>query len=429
MKTIKELFFSKSYICTNFKLNLGNKTIKELEKIDDQTLEKNKDFFNFVQRTVNSWTRPFIFYAGINNIEALDQNNIFIDEDLKKRIDKFGLNVYLLEPLSTYRTNDSFKSWYCEYNKEEDSLIKSYELDSIENFCKKNKLKYINVISAEHNVNYVFGKKYKKLVLNTKVLFWPFGVEGSDDDFDTSQITKKIWCGNKRYSVHRHIVASYLISKIPKNMLNISWFTESKIENLNNRVDLDFLQERKKLVMDGVERLDKLSPISVDIDLKSKTSIYKNYFIKDYNAHNTQLSYKESFCALVTETRFFQSTSLISEKIINPILCNKFFVIVGPPKTLHYLKSFGVKTFNDWIDESYDDELDHTKRILKILEIIDWINSKNIDELKEIYEQMRGVFSHNLQCARKYEKLWRKNELKLKNFSLPAELSLYDNLN
>lgn len=415
MLNIKELFFCRFQICTNFDLHLNDEDLRELRKIDDDTLRKNADFFNFTQEIIDRIFKPIIFYAGIKNIEALDTERLRIYPELREKINKVGLCIYLLEPLSTYRITETERGWYCEYNKKDEDDVMCYELDSIENFRRSNKFECITVNSAEHEIKRVFNKKYKKINIQTKILFWPFGVEGTFENPDHSKINKKFWCANKRYSPHRHVIASYLISKIPKHMLNLSWFSESKVEHLTERMDLDLLMEKKDSVLKGLRELDELAPMSFDAQIKSKISIYENYHI-DYDKINTAVLYKESFCAIINETRFFQSTSIISEKIINPILNNRFFIIVGPPRTLHHLRKFGIKTFGDWIDESYDEEPDHNIRLLKILDIIDYINSKDIEELREIYKEMQEIVLHNYYCGVNMELHWHRNLLQQRVF-------------
>jgi hypothetical protein len=416
MPDIKELFFSKFQICTNFNLDIDSYTIVELEQVDETTLKKNLLAFNNIQQAVDNLSRPFIFYWGTKNISALDNNKILISDDLKKKIEKFGLNFYLLEPLNAHKGIKHQNVWYCDYYQDREQAIESLELDSIENFCVNHNLKSAKVYSAEHNIKNIFGRKYKRLILNTKLLFWPFGTVRSNFSFDADQITKKFWSGNKRYAAHRHAVAGYLISKVPRELLNLSWFCESNINDLAAHIDLNLFNDKKQCICKGIAELDKIAPITFDVDLTTKLSITGNHFI-DFSKLNTDLSYNESFCAVVTETRFFQYTSLISEKIINPILNKKFFVIVGPPRTLHYLKLFGVKTFNRWIDESYDNELDHMRRLNKILDIIDYINAKDIAELRLIYNEMQEVILHNLKRVMILQRYWNDNKLHMRDFS------------
>jgi hypothetical protein len=69
--------------------------------------------------------------------------------------------------------------------------------------------------------------------------------------------------------------------------------------------------------------------------------------------------------------------------------------LVAPPKSLEYLHLLGFKTFNEFWDESYDDELDHEARLKKIFRLIDNIDSYQIDDLQMLYEKMKGIIEHN----------------------------------
>ena len=69
--------------------------------------------------------------------------------------------------------------------------------------------------------------------------------------------------------------------------------------------------------------------------------------------------------------------------------------LASTPYSLEYLKKLGFRTFDQWWDESYDHEEDHEKRILKIFEVIDFIDSHDLSRLKKIYDEMHDVFEHN----------------------------------
>jgi hypothetical protein len=98
---------------------------------------------------------------------------------------------------------------------------------------------------------------------------------------------------------------------------------------------------------------------------------------------------------VVNETRFAQPFANISEKTLNPLRAKLPLILVAPPRSLEYLKTFGFKTFDRWWDESYDQEEDHELRMLKILDVIDYIDSKSIDELNAMYEDMTEVLTVN----------------------------------
>jgi hypothetical protein len=69
--------------------------------------------------------------------------------------------------------------------------------------------------------------------------------------------------------------------------------------------------------------------------------------------------------------------------------------MISHSHTLKKLKEFGFKTFSDWWDESYDTEEDDSKRINKIFELIEHINTKSLDELKDMYISMIPTLQHN----------------------------------
>jgi hypothetical protein len=263
-------------------------------------------------------------------------------------------------------------------------------------FCSYHNIKYVTVYAIEDNIKKVFQQNYKRLNLKRKVLQWPFKTSHLDFTFTSANISKKIWCGNKRYTTHRHIIASYIISTTPLTDVNLSWFCDSHIGHLAKRINLNSFKEKKNQMLRGVTMLDSLAPLTFDVDLKSKLSIRENFQIEFFD-QNTEKSYKESFCAIINETRFFQLTTCVTEKIINPIINKKFFIIVAPPETLIHLKTLGFKTFDKWIDESYDLEYNHIKRLEKIFNLIDYINSKSIDDLRTIYEEMESIIIHNIK--------------------------------
>ena len=71
------------------------------------------------------------------------------------------------------------------------------------------------------------------------------------------------------------------------------------------------------------------------------------------------------------------------------------FILVSTPHSLDLLQKNGFETFSTWWDESYDQEEDHEKRILKIFDLIDYIYSMPIDKLKRLYVEMIPTLIHN----------------------------------
>jgi hypothetical protein len=69
--------------------------------------------------------------------------------------------------------------------------------------------------------------------------------------------------------------------------------------------------------------------------------------------------------------------------------------VLGDYGTLAELKRLGFKTFEPFIDESYDLEIDPKVRILKIEKEIEKLKNKSIEEIHEWYYSIKDILLHN----------------------------------
>jgi len=128
------------------------------------------------------------------------------------------------------------------------------------------------------------------------------------------------------------------------------------------------------------------SPFTID----SKYDLYYNLAI-----NITKEDYEKTFISLLTETLVDDGTLFLSEKIWKPIMVGHPFLVYGNKGTLKYLKELGYKTFDKWIDESYDDIEDRELRCCKIVSELTKFSDMSNDELKEIREEMKEVCEFN----------------------------------
>jgi hypothetical protein len=155
------------------------------------------------------------------------------------------------------------------------------------------------------------------------------------------------------------------------------------------------------------ELIDSESKLSLDSKLRIQKTIGKleNSLTIDSNnppghtSANAGISeitmYKSALWHLVTETVFYDHKQHLTEKVFKPIVARRPFILVGAPKNLAYLRSYGFKTFDQWIDESYDNELDHDKRILMIVDQIERLSAMSMSELDAMYEEMKPTLEYN----------------------------------
>ena len=100
---------------------------------------------------------------------------------------------------------------------------------------------------------------------------------------------------------------------------------------------------------------------------------------------------------VVTETVYFDPKLHLTEKIFKPIVAKRPFILVAAPGNLAYLKSYGFKTFDQWIDESYDEEEDHYIRIEKITKEIAKLCSREKNELEQMHLEMQEILEYNFK--------------------------------
>lgn len=106
---------------------------------------------------------------------------------------------------------------------------------------------------------------------------------------------------------------------------------------------------------------------------------------------------QQSLWHIVTETVFYYNKLHLTEKIFKPIICRRPFILVGAPGNLAYLKSYGFKTFDKWIDESYDNEKDPDRRIELIVDELDKMSRLSRSQLNDLYNDMKSVLEYNFQ--------------------------------
>lgn len=100
---------------------------------------------------------------------------------------------------------------------------------------------------------------------------------------------------------------------------------------------------------------------------------------------------------VVAETVFYDEKLHLTEKIFKPISVRRPFILVAAPGNLAYLKSYGFKTFDRWIDESYDNEKDPDRRIEMIVTELEKLCKLTDRELVEMHREMEEILDYNFE--------------------------------
>ncbi len=116
-------------------------------------------------------------------------------------------------------------------------------------------------------------------------------------------------------------------------------------------------------------------------------------------------TYQKVYFDVVTESCFATDSIYCSEKIYKPISQLLPFLVLGPNGILEKVKQQGFKTFSPFIDESYDDEANHEKRFLMVVNEINRICSFPIKDLHKWYYDILDTLEFNQKHLLKYKKV------------------------
>jgi len=375
--------------------------------------------WHLYQLDLHNQKKPFIFCRSYGYVVQLD--NFILNN--AEYIDNQGLDIFLYEidffsynktthlnrePLPNDTNNSFISEVYAEYldSFNDENTVYSASLDSIENFVRKNNIKNVSVKYLYYNAPQVLKQKYSFEIVYYNICLLAqynliekfYKIENNNNSLEFN-ILAPFW----RYEPYRHFFACYLATK---NNVKMSWHYDSPLDILQDNLWFSIKKKQKKLqhkIKYGSELLNE-NYYTLDIKPQAKTKLTgkndKWKFPKGYDGYVIENSlkdlYKKSFCVLVGESTFAQPFGTFSEKILIAIKCRNPFVLVGAPFSLLHLKKLGFKTFDQWWDESYDQEQDHEKRLIKILELIDYIDSLTMTEKEKIYSEMSDVLDHNL---------------------------------
>jgi hypothetical protein len=108
----------------------------------------------------------------------------------------------------------------------------------------------------------------------------------------------------------------------------------------------------------------------------------------------------DTWVSVVSEASFSdeENTIFLSEKLFKPIVCMHPFIVVGNRGSLKKLRDMGYKTFEGFIDESYDD-LPTIERFDAIIETIKKV--RKIENKLAWYESMKDILEHNYKVLEK----------------------------
>ena len=208
------------------------------------------------------------------------------------------------------------------------------------------------------------------------------------DTFNEARTTKKIKINNKKEKIflclnakqrnHRDDIYQFILEK-----------------NLMRDFHFAYIERNINLWQTNIfsEFVDKY----FRNENNSGHNAFEHYINDDLFNTRHGMFFDTSYYYISTETSAHDQICFMGEKTYKAIYHKIPFIILGNPYSLKNLKKEGFKTFDKWIDESYDNETNYEKRkkmifdeILRLDNLSISRHEKNISEMEEIIE-----FNHN----------------------------------
>ena len=155
----------------------------------------------------------------------------------------------------------------------------------------------------------------------------------------------------------------------------------------------------KKYYKDYIELKNmKYQWVDYPIAMEAKDGVHHGY------GWENKQPYLNSYLNITTETDFVNPTGYASEKVWKPFGFFQPVLLVGSHGTLEFIRSFGFKTFDGFIDESYDKEKDNVKRFELIEKEIIKLSKMSKQEVHDWYWSMEDILIYNFNLFMEYGK-------------------------
>lgn len=283
------------------------------------------------------------------------------------------------------------------------NIVYFYDQEPLNNIqlptlCKYGSIKYGTLIANSEISEYIteFAKEHS--FYNWYYFFHGFAALYWYSDYKyTPNVNRKFsktFISLNRLTTRDRSYRLYLVSK----MLEKDIVKHGSVSlNLTDENQVHWKQE----LLDPNSKLSKNAKITIYNNLRKvegSLTVDTHSPKGDLSAHAGPIELDLNQSALwhvVSETVYYYDKLHLTEKIFKPIVSKRPFILVGATGNLSYLKKYGFKTFDKWIDESYDNEKDHTKRIDMITDELEKLCNLSPAELTNMYDEMKEILEYN----------------------------------
>jgi hypothetical protein len=388
-----------------------NRYVSELPYI------KKKDIENINDDDLNNWIIVVKNHEDHKIFNDFDMDEVLNLSEKTIQIIKRNPNVFFI--LSDYREGNyevSDKFW-----------------QSIIDFRNKHNISCEKIIVVNNNIK-LYHKEVTTIPIPTYLVSHRMNASITDlhnnkhadknisivskKDLDRNILRSKKFLSYNRCGHRWHRV--FMLSKLYKmgildntvfSYYENQYFNDKKIfgdlKHLPNKFETLDISLKDKF--DIVKFLVDKCPTLLDHQTAESASGGHNYFSKKEH-------YLDTYISIVNEKGINDNCTFITEKTVRPMFNRHPFIVWGNPHILKTLRSYGFKTFDWLVDESYDECEDANERFKLILKELDILNKMSIDELHELYYDNIDVMEHNYQRLLEMGEEFRLDDFLTKKF-------------
>jgi hypothetical protein len=148
-------------------------------------------------------------------------------------------------------------------------------------------------------------------------------------------------------------------------------------------------------IVDGNTKLSTKAINHIKLHLPSTPLIIDNERVLGSASADIPRCANDSLWHIVTETVFYYDKLHLTEKAFKPIVMKQPFMLLAAPGNLAYLKSYGFKTFEGIIDESYDTIEDNDQRTEAVVKQLAWYCALTAEEKQTVIEAIAPIVEYN----------------------------------
>ena len=184
-----------------------------------------------------------------------------------------------------------------------------------------------------------------------------------------------------------------LIKMIDNDLTNLGDWSFSGERGISS--SMDFKQAIKDEEIKDIIKIENVldnGPYKLESERNIPGGVsYDWFYSKNY------LPNMNSYFEICFESIFYEDRGVLTltEKVFKPIVNFQPFLLIAPKGTLNLLKNLGFKTFEPFIDESYDNEENNNKRLLMIYDEIKKLCTLTKEEIHDWYWKMEDTLVHN----------------------------------